>query len=301
MEEAAKEREVDSEGHLKKTKSCNLTNGIRSTLKVIQDMEDERMKSKVSKYEVEIDKLLEENQQLRKRLEDCSHPHTASIVRRALKLHNYIAEKCSNPLIADNEGPWEIVDLFTKQARAYIRMAEKNEVAASRLKSVKGKFMEYVEKEVNELTKGWNMMEEEKEKLCKKRVKEEHHLETKSKLEREISELGRKKEELSEYVNQLLVDEKELKRKVEVNEKRLATLKKNISDFLADEYKVEGESQCGSAFERTLSTKKRPLKEWGNDTFEHEKKQCKENKNGRKGRNRVEAKNPKLSKSIEVN
>eukprot|EP00826_Nyctotherus_ovalis_P015517 TRINITY_DN14423_c0_g3_i1.p1 TRINITY_DN14423_c0_g3~~TRINITY_DN14423_c0_g3_i1.p1 ORF type:complete len:249 (+),score=63.16 TRINITY_DN14423_c0_g3_i1:107-853(+) len=126
LEEAVKEKEVASEGYLKKTKSCNLTNGIRSTLKVIQDMEDERVKSKVNKYEVEINKLLEENQQLKKRLEDCNHPYTTSIVRRALKLHNYIAEKCNSPLITDNDGPWEIVDSFTKQARTYIRMTEKN-------------------------------------------------------------------------------------------------------------------------------------------------------------------------------
>jgi hypothetical protein len=291
------QEKAKDEVHLQKIQSCNLTNGIRSTLKVIQDMEDERVKSKVNKYEAEINDLLEENEQLKKRL---NNSHTTAIVHKVLKLHNYIAEKCEKPIINDYSNPWEVIDLFTKQTRMYIKMTEKNEVAMNKLKSAKGKFMEYIEKEVNELTKGWNIMEEEKEKLAKKKMKEEYRIETKNKLEKEIEELEKKKEEVLEYVNQLLKDEKELKCKVQATEKKLTSLKHNLSDFLTDEYKPAEELQCKSLFERTLNNKKRPLKEWSEDTFDHEKNHYKENDKMRRGKSRTETKCSKLSKSIEA-
>jgi len=289
------QEKVKDKEYLKKVQSCNLTNGIRSTLKVIQNMEDERVKNKVNKYEAEINNLLEENEELKKRL---NNPHTTTIVQRALKLHNYIAEKCEKPIINDYSNPWEVIDSFTKQTRMYIKMAEKNEITINKLKSAKGKFMEYIEKEVNELTKGWNMMEEEKEKLAKRKMKEEYRIETKNKLEKEIEELEKKKEEVLECVNQLFIDEKELKRKVQSVEKKLATLKHNLSDFLVDDYKPVEESQCKSLFERTLNSKKKPLKEWNDDTFEYKKKHFKEN--GRRGKSKTETKCSKLSKSIEA-
>ena len=92
----------------------------------------------------------------------------------------------------------------------YIRNAEKNEYSISKLKNVKGKFIEYVEKEVNELTKGWNLMEEEKERM-KISMKKNHCNDLKLEMEDEIGKLAKKKKELVKDIEQLTLKGKALK------------------------------------------------------------------------------------------
>eukprot|EP01022_Parablepharisma_sp_SALTPOND_P018446 TRINITY_DN3010_c1_g1_i1.p1 TRINITY_DN3010_c1_g1~~TRINITY_DN3010_c1_g1_i1.p1 ORF type:complete len:882 (+),score=139.27 TRINITY_DN3010_c1_g1_i1:346-2991(+) len=265
-----------NEEAVKKSRSCSLSNGIRSTLKVLQTLEDERVKCKVEGYESEIEALMKENRRLKEKMEACVDPEfIRGVVSRAAKLHNYIADKFNKAKVelnpCEQKKQWEIVDSFTRQARAYIRNAEKNEQSMNKLKNAKGKFMEYIEKEVTELTKSWNLMEEERGKLrtVMKKFSAKAECGYKNKKER-IEELENKKLIALEGVEQLVFKEDEVKREVEIYEKRLKSLKETIDRLLSDKDKLTKEVEELEKYGKWIKERKITLKELNDEIFEHE-------------------------------
>jgi len=208
----------------RKSRSSSLSHGIRSTLKVLQTLEDERVKAKCENYEFEIEKLNSENKRLKEAINKKSEnsEFIDQVIKRAQKLNNYIEEKFKKPK-TNSEKTWEIIDIFTRNARAYIRNSEKTEQNVNKLKCAKGRFMEYIEKEVTELSKSWNLMEEERSKLKnimqKLSIREENEFgnfaKKKEKIEDEIAKLEQKKLEIFESIEQLVIKEQEVKNEIE--------------------------------------------------------------------------------------
>lgn len=235
------------------------TGGIRSTLKALQTIEDEQNKVEPKKnYEAEIEEnqktiknllkeieiIGKEKKEVESKLADfCENKQIEAILKRAVKLHNYIADKLTTSRIDYSPDPWKIVDLFTRQARAYIRKSENSKHKVEKFKSAKGKFIEYIEKEVCELTKSWNLMDSERLKLNEmmKRLAsqdKEKYLnikEKKVKLKAEITELENKKLKLLEGIDQFLVNEQETKenirKEIENSHMILENLENKINDY----------------------------------------------------------------------
>ncbi len=133
---------------------------------------------------------------------------TETVLKRAVKLYRFVAagmgEKSAAKVDQARSAPWEFLDTFTRKVRAYIRKAEGEKARINELKHTKGEFLGYIEKEVTELTKSWNLMAEEKSKLSDMlrdiaANQEGTNNEKSAKiatLEREVAELSKKKESI---------------------------------------------------------------------------------------------------------
>jgi len=147
--------EID-EAYFKKTRSCSLNNGTKATSKILKTLENERLKYKMDKYKSEIAFLMKENEELKKAIEDSTtvkEDYVKTVVNRAVKLHNYIAKKFNiNPIevtVSNQRRQWEIIDTFTKQARMYIRITEKNDYNMNKLVD-KERLADCIENNINE-------------------------------------------------------------------------------------------------------------------------------------------------------
>jgi len=262
-------KKVDDSDVLDKLRPRTLAKGIRSTLKVIQTIEDERIKCKEVKYETEIEELVKENKELKAELQKylCNKDFIRSIVSRAIKLYNYLADKFNKSKILSQteemKEQWMIIDQFSKQARSYIRMSETNERSLAKLKKAKGKFIDYVEKEVNELTKGWSLIEEEREKLRNT---------MQSLLNREEVRYNykNKKGQLEEEIMQLEARRKSALSDAENHERRARELKKSIAELLTDKDRLLETARENERYEEIINDKKSTLKELNDEIFEHE-------------------------------
>ncbi len=254
--------------------------GVRSTLKILQALEGEREKCRDEECEQKMKALRGENEELKREMgrnrntgKGCEKGEESefaqAVVRRAVKLNNYIAEKFAgeklDPEPAMGLETWRTLDRFTRQTRAYIRSAEKTERSMSKLKSAKGRFMDYIEKEVTELTRNWNLMESERAKLqglmrtlsskadvddefassdltpapmattvmhANANPQDEERLKTqKKKLIEEIARLEGKKLQMLENIEQLIFKEQEMKLNAETQEKAAAKLEGEIGVY----------------------------------------------------------------------
>ena len=160
---------LKNENYKRKSLTNDASNGIKSTLKILQTLEDEHIKYKVEKYKGEKTLLEKENDQLKRVIEnynDIEEGYIENVVNRAIKLHNFISEKFNKPIIeaisCTRKQQWQIIDDFTKQARMYIRTSEKGYYIVNKVMEEIGN---YTEENIAEFTKKCNLMHEVKNNL----------------------------------------------------------------------------------------------------------------------------------------
>ncbi len=108
-----------------RSRCCSMsmgTGGVRSTLKLLQTLEEgERTRGKCEELEGE-------NAALKKKLShEVDYGLVQSTIHRAGKLANYLADRLGGERVGSEMDPWRVMDVFTRQARAYIRAAEKGQ------------------------------------------------------------------------------------------------------------------------------------------------------------------------------
>ena len=177
--------------------------------------------------------------------------YIAQVVKRAIKLSCYVTNAESGvkyPSVTQgtvNEY-WKFLNFFTKQMRSYIREAEEDKVRLAEFKKQKDEFIGYVEKEVSELTKSWNLVEEQKKKanqMLQKVIEREQSLfkETENKrdlIEADMRKVQKEKNELSREVTGLKVALENQKTTSEALNKGIIILRKSIESLTEDKKKL---------------------------------------------------------------
>lgn len=177
--------------------------------------------------------------------------YIAQVIKRAIKLSCYVASSESGvryPSIGQgNSGEyWKFLNFFTKQIRTYIREAEEDKTRLAEFKKQKEEFINYVEKEVSELTKSWNLVEEQKKKanqMFQKVIEKEQCVfnENESKkdlIEADIRRAREERNELSREVVGLKVALENQKTMSEALNKGIAMLRTNIDCLAEDRRKL---------------------------------------------------------------
>jgi len=112
-------------------------------------------------YKRQVKELLEQNEYLKQEIMTMQNNNkevAKSAVNRAMKLHNYIAERLGKEKIEGNiQDQWEFIDKFTKLVRVYIRTTEastnKEVECENRIKKLK-------EEIINLLARKYKLIEE---------------------------------------------------------------------------------------------------------------------------------------------
>eukprot|EP00826_Nyctotherus_ovalis_P034142 TRINITY_DN2800_c0_g2_i1.p1 TRINITY_DN2800_c0_g2~~TRINITY_DN2800_c0_g2_i1.p1 ORF type:complete len:343 (+),score=115.71 TRINITY_DN2800_c0_g2_i1:720-1748(+) len=200
--------------------------------------------------------------------------YVAQVIKRAIKLSCYVASSESGvryPSIGQgNSGEyWKFLNFFTKQIRTYIREAEEDKTRLAEFKKQKEEFISYVEKEVSELTKSWNLVEEQKKKanqMLQKVIEKEQCVfkETESKkdlIEADIKKVKEERNELSREVTGLNVALENQKTMSEALNKAIAMLRKNIDGLAEDKRRLTAETAKIRREEELMLTELRSEKE----------------------------------------
>ncbi len=239
----------------------NISELVTSMKKTLADREEELVLAKSDCEEkqktiVELDKRCQDVINEAKALEAGS----ADTMRRVLQVNKYLESSLhkkgsgadmsamlDNSTIVpepqcEDAKVWTTVSRFVSNVKTYIKKARKYKHKLREMKDTKAQFMAYVEREVDELTKSWNLLEE-KQKETKDMLagiaKREAELTRKERAEgtevqarrnamtKEVDEMLKKRQVLAESVDALAAKEEALVRTVSKEQKNNGIIMEN--------------------------------------------------------------------------
>jgi len=171
------------------------------------------------------------------------------ILKRAAKISLFLTNtksitgsiKSIIPQIGENQiENWKFIDIFTKQVRIYIRKCEESKIKVDQIKKEKSKFINYVEKEVDELRKSWNLMEQQKSKMTD--------------LFEQVAENNKKKLELESDIEKYIEQR-------EIIEKQINSLQENKMKLINEIDNIRGEAEIAENDLKNLQQEQHNIKQ----------------------------------------